>query len=489
MKISPDGLSRRVLQKVRHTIHTYGLFETGDRVLAAVSGGADSVCLLHTLLSLASEYSLQLGVAHLHHGLRGKAADRDSEFVADLARRCQLPAFMGSADIPGLKQRRGLCLEEAARQARYHFLAQIADQHHFRKIAVGHQQDDNAELTLMFLIRGSGARGAGGIPPVRENRIVRPLIDLSREDIHGYLKANALAWVQDASNQDRVFLRNRVRVELLPTLAREYNPRIREVLTRFARVTRAEDDWLESLTGPLLAAACLARSATSLTLSVAALATLHPAARRRVLRRALEMVKGNLRRIAFGHIEAALALASGGTRHGSLDLPDRIRIQRYPDRLVVSLAQQPLRVLKPEALPAPTQEFCYPIPAPVSETVSLTLPEIGGRLEFRRISTQKVPATGNAGQFVAFFDMDVLIFPLTVRNLRPGDRFNPFGMTGRQKVHRYLSNQKIPRESRRRYPLLLSGEKIIWVAGQRMDQRARLTPDTRRVLRGELLLA
>ena len=153
------------------------------------------------------------------------------------------------------------------------------------------------------------------------------------------------------------------------------------------------------------------------------------------------------------------------------------------------MAQQPLRVLKPEVHPAPAQEFCYPVPAPVSETVSLTLPEIGGRLEFRRISAQKVPATGNAGQFVAFFDMDVLIFPLTVRNLRQGDRFNPFGMKGRQKVHRYLSNRKIPRESRRRYPLLLSGEKIIWVAGQRMDQRARLTPDTRRVLRGELLLA
>ena len=489
MKLSPDGLSRKVLQKIRRTIHTHGLFEAGERVLAAVSGGADSVCLLHALLSLAPEFNLHLGVAHLHHGLRGKAADQDAGFVADLARRWQLPVFMGAADIRALKRRHGLCLEEAARQARYDFLSQIADQHHFYKIATGHQQDDNAELTLMFLIRGSGARGAGGIPPVRENRILRPLIDLEREEIHGYLKANDLKWVQDATNQDRIFLRNRVRRELLPTLAQDYNPRIRDALARFARVTRAEDDWLESLTGPLLATACLTRSATSLELSVAALAAFHPAARRRVLRRSLEMVKGNLRRIAYHHIEAALALASGSTRYGSLDLPDRIRILRYPDRLVVSLVQQPLRVLKPGLLPAPAEEFRYPIPAPTSETVSLTLPEIRGRLEFRRISLHKVPATRNAGQFVAFFDMDVLTFPLTVRNLRPGDRFTPFGMTGRQKIHRFFSNQKIARESKRRYPLVLSGDKIIWVAGLRMDQSARLTPATRRVLRGELLLA
>jgi tRNA(Ile)-lysidine synthase len=489
MKLSPDGLSRRALQKVSHTIHTQGLFEAGDRVLAAVSGGADSVCLLHALLSLAPQYSLHLGVAHLHHGLRGEAADRDAEFVADLAHRWQLPVFMGAADIRSLKRQHGLCLEEAARQARYHFLSQIADQHRFHKIAVGHQQDDNAELALMFLIRGSGARGAGGIPPVRENRIVRPLIDLGREEIHAYLRANDLTWVEDATNQDRVFLRNRVRHELLPTLAREYNPRIRDALARFARLTSAEDDWLESLTGPLLAAACLDRSATSLTLSVAALGALHPAAQRRVLRRSLEMVKGNLRRIAYGHIEAALALAGGGTRHGSLDLPDRIRILRYPDRLVVSLAQQPLRGLKPALNPAPDQAFCYPIPAPVSETVSLTLPEIRGRLEFRPIGVQEVPATRNAGQFVAFFDMDAVTFPLTVRNLRPGDRFSPLGMTGRQKVRRFFSNQGIPRALRRRYPLLLSGGKIIWVAGLRMDHSARLTPETRRVLRGELLLA
>jgi tRNA(Ile)-lysidine synthase len=489
MELSPNGFSRTVLQNVRHTIDTHGLLETGESVLVAVSGGADSVCLLHVLQALAPEHDLQLGVAHLHHGLRGKAADQDARFVADLAHRCNLPVFIGAADVRGLKQQRRLCLEEAARQARYDFLTLIARQHHFSKIAVGHQQDDNAELTLMFLIRGSGARGAGGIPPVRENRIVRPLIDLKREDILGYLKANGLDCISDATNQDSDFLRNRIRLQLLPALAKDYNPRIREALTRFARVTRTEDDWLESLTTPLLEAVCLAQSDTSLTLSVAALLALHPAAQRRVLRRSLKMVKGSLRRIAFDHIEAVLALANSGTHHGSLDLPDRIRVHRHSDRLVVSLAQKPLRTLKPDLAVAPAMDFHYPVPGPVSETVSITLPEIRGRLEFRRISTKKVPAACNAGQFVAFFDMDALTFPLTVRNLRPGDRFTPFGTAGRQKVHRFFIKQKIPRESRTRYPLLLSGTKIIWVAGLRMDQTARLTPETRRVLRGELLLA
>jgi len=489
MRTSPNGFNRTVLQKVRHTIDTHGLFGTGESVLVAVSGGADSVCLLHVLLTLAPERDLHLGVAHLHHGLRGKAADQDARFVADLAQAFNLPVFIGAADVRGLKQQRRLCLEEAARQARYDFLAQIARQHHFRKIAVGHQQDDNAESTLMFLIRGSGARGAGGIPPARENRIVRPLIDLKREDIRGYLAANGLDCISDATNQERVFLRNRIRLQLLPALAKDYNPRIREALARFARVTRAEDDWLESLTTPLLEAACLAQSDTSLTLSVAALSALHPAAQRRVLRRSLKMVKGNLRRIAFDHIEAVLALVASGNGHGSCDLPDRIRVQRYPDRLVVSLAQHPLRTLKPESPAAVIGDFRYAVPGPVSETVSITLPEIRGRLEFRRISLKMVPATRNAGQFVAFFDMDALIFPLIVRNLRPGDRFNPFGTAGSQKVHRFFINQKIPRESRTRYPLLLSGTSIIWVAGLRLDQTARLTSETRRVLRGELLLA
>ncbi|MFY9942602.1 MAG: tRNA lysidine(34) synthetase TilS [Desulfobacterales bacterium] len=489
MEVSPTSLNRTILQNTRHTIDTHGLFETGESVLVAVSGGADSICLLHVLLALAPEYGLRLGVAHLHHGLRGEAADRDARFVADLARRCNLPVFLGTADVRGLKQQRRLCLEEAARHARYDFLAHIARQHHFSKIAVGHQQDDNVELTLMFLIRGSGARGAGGIPPVRENRIVRPLIDTKREDILSYLKANGLDCISDATNQDNVFLRNRIRLQLLPALAKDYNPRIREALARFARVTRAEDDWLESLTAPILKAVCLAQSDTSMTLSVEALRSLHPAAQRRVLRGCLETVKGSLRRITFEHIEAVLALASNGARRGSLDLPDRIRVQRSPDRLQVSLAQKPLRTLTPDSPVAPTKDFNYPVPDPVSETVSIALPEIRGRLEFRRISSEKVPTTRHAGGFVAFFAIDALSFPLTIRNVRPGDRFTPFGMAGRQKVHRFFIKQKIPRESRIRYPLLLSGTKIIWVAGLRMDQTARLTPGTRRVLRGELLLA
>lgn len=489
MKISPNGFSRTVLRKVRHTIRNHNLFGADETVLVAVSGGADSVCLLHVLLTLAPAYRLRLGVAHLNHGLREAAAERDAAFVAALARRYDLPFFTATSDVKGLQQRRRLCLEEAGRKARYNFLRQTAHQHNFGKIATGHQQDDNVELALMFLIRGSGSRGVRGIPPVRENRIVRPLIDLKREEILGYLEANRLDFVADATNQDCVFLRNRIRLQLLPALAKGYNPRISDALARFVRVARAEDDWLESLTAPLLENACIARSDTTLTMSVDALGALHPAAQRRVLRRALEMVKGSLRRITFRHVEAALALINSSAPLGSLDLPEQIRIQRQRGLLIVTRENKPLREARPRALAASAQEFSYPVSAPGSQPLTIPLPEIRGRLKLRRTGIDNIPATCRAGQFVAFFDMDKLTFPLTVRSVRPGDRFTPLGTAGRQKVHRFFINQKIPRESRTRYPLLVSGGKIIWVAGLRVDEAARLTPATQRVLRGELLLA
>ena len=237
---------------------TAKMLQPGDRVLVGVSGGADSVALLHILYRLSVSRDLDIGVAHLNHALRGKAADRDAAFVQTLARQLDLPCFSARQDVGLQRQKQGGSLEEAGRRARYRFYAQTAKTQGFTKIALGHHADDNAELVLMNMLRGTGPEGIAGIPPAREPGIIRPLIHARRREIMAYIKDNDLAYVVDASNQDPRFFRNRVRNELIPALSEAYNPRLTEALVRTASISRTEEEWLEQLTRPMLEAAILA---------------------------------------------------------------------------------------------------------------------------------------------------------------------------------------------------------------------------------------
>lgn len=488
MPPSPSKSTDNLLQTVLRAISRFSMLTPGDRVLVAVSGGPDSVALLHLLLRIAPEYSLALGVAHLNHGLRGRASDRDEEFTSALARTHDLPFHGGRRNVKALRRIKKLSPEEAARKARHDFLAEIRRAEGYRRLALGHHADDNAELVLMRLIQGGGPAGTAGMAPVRDDGLIRPLIEARRTDIEAFLRTEGIGWVADESNADPRFLRNRIRSRLIPLLREEFNPAVVDAVNRYAEIRREEEAWLsgltrdmaESCTSPSIEAGSEAEAGTEgRVLSVPRLRNLPMAPRRRVVRRTLEVVRGHLRRIALDHVDAVLSLLDGDGRHRRLDLPGRVRVARTGEELRIRRLAVPLRNAGASA-PA----FAYEMEGPGV----LALSEIDARLSLSIIPRPSDRDVRHAGQHVAFFDMKKFRFPLVVRNARPGDRFTPLGMCGSQSVSDFLINRKIPLPDRPRCPVLLSGNRIIWVAGGRIDEAVKLAPSTESVLKAEIFL-
>jgi tRNA(Ile)-lysidine synthase len=482
-------IKSRVLRTVEQTIRAHAMLQLNDSVLLGISGGPDSVALLHVLAELAPQYELKLGVAHLNHSLRGLEADADADFVSTLALRFDLPCYLQKRDIRTHAVQNKLSIEDAARQVRYMFFDEIAKKHGFNKIAVGHQANDNAEQVLMYLLRGSGPQGLSGIPPIRDEKIIRPLSRLTRKEIENYLAANRLDYVTDRSNTDTKFIRNRIRHQLLPQLMSSYNPRLIETLNRLAEITRCDEQWIKDIIKLSFDDVCVGQDAGRVTLSVSALNRLQIAARRRIMRMAVAAVKGDLRRVTFDHIQAALRLLEKGSTPRHLDFPDCISIQREGDALVVQKQKSRKRPLPIESHRSDYPFYNYAIPAPGAEPLTIEIKETGLQLQFSRTRSDCIPDIRNTGQQVAFFDMTRLRFPLTLRNFQPGDRFTPLGMTGSQKVKDFFIDRKIPRSDRRMCPLLVSLGKIIWVVGDRIDESVKVTDKTTNILKAKLLLA
>jgi tRNA(Ile)-lysidine synthase len=472
-----NKIERKILRTVRDTIAGYKMFAAGDSVLMAVSGGPDSVTLAHILHTIAGEYPIRLALAHLNHGLRGAASERDAEFVAALAGRLDLPFFIEKKDVRAVQQRRRLSPEEAARQVRYAFYDAVASKNGFNKIALGHHSDDNAELVLMNLLRGTGPLGLSGIAPVRQHKIVRPIIRLKRSDILNYVSVKNIAFVTDASNTDQAYRRNQIRHHLIPELKKSYNPAIVASLNRLGEILQAEDRWMDEALEPAFDECLIGRSSHHISLSIPGINAVDLAAKRRIIRKAIFRVKHNLRRITFSHVDAVIGLAKQGPTCGSLDLPGGIRVIKDKAALLI---EKEIRQAT-----APVVEYRYTI---AGEGIT-SIKEAGAAIKIAQIETAKVPDFDKAGKHQAFFDRDCMQFPLVVRNLRPGDRFSPLGMEGTQKLKKFFSNNKIPVRQRQNCPLVLSENKIIWVAGHRIDNSVKLGPQTRRVLVAELLLA
>ncbi len=487
MPTSPSASSRRFIAQVRNTIRTNRMLEAGDSVLVALSGGPDSVALLHVLLALAPELELRIGAAHLDHQLRGTQGQADARFAASMAQSLGLNCFMDRADVATEARRNRLSIEDAARRIRLGFLDTVAHRESFEKIALGHHQDDNAETMLLQLIRGAGPSGLKAMAPVGPGRIIRPFIDICRRQIMAFLIANQVPWVTDASNADCRFLRNRVRHRLLPLLKAEFNPGIVNTLQRSARILTEMEDWMVQETDRVFSdlASQVSPQTTALTLS--GLARLPVALQRRLIRKSVAAVKGNLQRIGWDHVKAVCQLMTPGSHGGVIHLPDRILVKRRADSLVFSQEVVALRRLSTEKAPRAEFHMAIEAPGPLAETIPV--PETGQRLHLMHLEAKEVHAIASAGPAIAFLDMDRLDFPLELRSLRPGDRFVPLGLSGSQKVRRFFIHHKVAPLFREKASVLISAGEIAWVVGHRIDERFKVTPQTRNVLKIEVSLA
>jgi tRNA(Ile)-lysidine synthase len=448
----------RLIATVERTVRRHAMLDAGDTVLVAVSGGADSVALLAILAALAPAWRLGLHVLHVDHGLRADSG-RDADFVRALGARLGVPVAVERVQVGSGS------VEAAARAARYGALEAWADRLGAARIALGHTTDDQAETVLMRLLGGAGVRGLAAIPPVR-GRIVRPLIELRHQSLREALTAEGIGWLEDPSNRDPKFLRNRIRHDVLPLLAATYAADVVPALADVARHARASVDALDRA-----AVAELARLATvepdALRLPRAGLAALPPAIAAELLRQAAAR---------FGSRAPLRAWAHRGLRRVLAAAPPR-----RPFRLggvVVEVSGAWIRVGAQPAVVLATRTLAVP--------GRVELPEIGRALEARLL-----PAPGyvvpRAADWVAF-DAAAMPRSLTVRARRRGDRFHAFGGGGRR-LKSFLIDAKVPRWDRSRLPLVEAGGELLWLAGLRRAATAPITPATREVLELRLVPA
>ncbi len=463
-----------LIDRLRRTIQRHALVAPGGRVLVALSGGPDSVALLHLLLALQSAGDLRVaGVAHFNHQLRGDDADRDEYFCRELAASLAVPIEVGAGNVRQAARATGRSIEDAARTLRYAFLEAAADRLNADVIAVGHSLDDQAETFLLRLIRGAGPRGLGSIYP-RAGRVIRPLIEIPRAHLRRYAEDHRLRWREDATNRDLSIPRNRVRHELLPYLEREFSPGIAEVLARDAAIAREDEDRLQREAIDFASSIVLTTTGGTIEVAADALCALHPALQARVARHALSMGAGSGPAdpfIGFDQVQRLLNLAKDERERDSVSFPGR-QVERRGNRIIIGPALS-RRLGQPNSFRVPLS-----IPGEV------LLYREGWAVSAERAETAGSAAAPGSGRSAAVaVAADPLSLPLSVRSRRPGDRFRPLGQAGRKKLQDFLVDRKIPREIRDSLPLVVDGDdRIVWVVGQSVAEDFRVTEPSRGVL-------
>jgi len=483
-----------VLKDVARTLKLHRLIQEGDTVVVGVSGGPDSLCLLHILTQLRTEHNLTIHVGHLHHGIRGGEADADADFVAELAQSWGLSVTVERCDVPALATRQKQAIEEAARQARYAFLGRLALRTGASAIAVGHNADDQTETVLMHWLRGAGLAGLRGMLPATRLaglricqpdedpfsatniKIIRPLLEIPRCDIEVYCAEHGLQPRFDRSNLDTTYLRNRLRHELIPLLE-TYNPNFRAITRRSAHIIADDYALLKSLSAAAWAKVVTGESGQAITFDLHAWCELAVSLKRSVVREAIHRLRHSLRNINWIHVENAIVALR--------DRPVGTRVT-LPRGLMLTISYDHFLVADIDYV-----EYVPEYPQLVEDVRPVAVPGITPLLSSEwQLEAHIVPREafgakhlGNPNPWQAFLDYDLTGKTLVLRCRQPGDHFQPLGLGGhQQKVRDFMINAKIPQPLRDRLPLLVSPENIIWIPGWRIDMRASITDSTQHIL-------
>jgi tRNA(Ile)-lysidine synthase len=483
-----------MLETIITFIEQHHLLPADGEIIVAVSGGADSLCLLHLLNQLcgpAKRYpDVRLHVAHLNHQLRGDASEQDAIEVAHLAEQWHLPATIGSIDVQALAHQEQRSLEDAARAARYRFLREVA---HGQLIAVAHHQDDQVETLLMHWLRGGGISSMIGLQP-RQQDIIRPLLAVTRADTLAYCQQHYLVPQEDASNTDTHFLRNRIRHELLPLLE-AMNPGIRETVLRNAEVMRTDAEWIEKQVDIYWPNVIISEQDQLIQLSIHHLLTLPLSIQRHLLRRATARLSAGQSPLELRHFKIIEQLTQREPSNAELmlHLPHQLRATRQGNYLIFT------RLRQYEHLPISTtstisnNEITLPIPGCVSipGTAWTAVAEIVKDEEvytaLRSENWQSVWHLLTAQQYCVYADGNLIGDRLFLRTRRAGDRIRLLGMAYEKKVQDVLVDRHIPRSERDHIPLFFSTEHCVWLAGVQLDNRVRLTPNTHKIVRLSLI--
>lgn len=453
--------------KIAQILRNTNTISPGDKLLVGVSGGADSICLLHLLFSRLDH---PLVVAHLDHQLRpGSALEADK--VRMFAEKLGIISILGSQDTRSFARHQALSIEEAARELRYRFLFSTAEREQAKAVLVAHNSDDQVETVLMHLLRGSGLSGLGGMPYCsitqwhEEIPLIRPLLGVSRQEIEVYCQENKLATIQDPSNQDTTFFRNRLRHELIPFLE-GYNPQIRILINQMAETLREDNAVMSALTDGVLDECMVEAGHQFIALNQEKFLKVALGLQRNLIRRVIAILRPGLRDISFSHVERTLHYIQKPPKSGQVDLVAGLRMQIEEDCFII--ADWNADLLRADW------------PQWTGRAIKLVVPGVT-RLDGNWfVKAEPLPkesrylemVMGNPDPFSAFFDIDPLVTPFTIHNRQPGDRMTPLGMDeGSVKIGDLMINAKLPRRARTNWPLILVAGKVVWVPGIRQSSQ------------------
>lgn len=459
-----------MLDHVKQTINKYQMLVKGDSVLLAVSGGPDSIAMTYALKSLQKEYQLNLYIFHLNHKLRGRESDADAEFVAKVASDLDIPAFLAEENVSEYIQQNKLSLQEGAREIRYKLLEEKAVEVGATKIAIGQHANDQAETVLMRFLRGSGLVGLGGIAPVRDGRFIRPLIETSRKDIDEYLITLGVTARLDKSNLKTVYLRNKIRLELLPLLQMEYNSNISQVLCQMSGVVREENHFLEEIARESLDKILLDTENDEIVVDKKRFLALHLALKRRIIKLLWEKTVNEKMGLAYVHIDKALDFVAAGSSGNKINLPKGAwLVNSYNTFAIKRFGHQQTKSLD--------KSYSF-----------LKIP--GETITKEKVIKAEILPFDRQKEFRSDFDREIYLDYdlvkdglLTLRNRLSGDTFSPLNGSGKKKLKDYFINNKIPREQRDEILLLTQNNVVLWVVGHSLNDNYKVRSKTKNILR------
>jgi tRNA(Ile)-lysidine synthase len=469
--IDMSGRQEQFYNHIVECIHQYRMIGAGDCVVVGVSGGVDSVVLLAVLYHLRNRLGFCLYSAHLNHQFRDEEAERDAEFVRCFSDKLGIPCYIESRDVPEFMKKNKLSPQDAARQVRYQFFESIAEQVDAQKIATAHTADDQAETVLIGLIRGAGIHGLGGIRPVLNRKIIRPLLTTTRDQIEAFARAEGLEYVFDSSNVSRKYLRNAIRLDLLPLLKQQFNPAIVKRLTAYAQLFQEDAFFIDKIATEQYHHICKNVNG-GLKINLDLFAKEYITIQRALIYKIFEVLTGTRQGLETDHARAVIDLFTRKETGKRISLPGGICAIRSYDYGYIQreVLCAPCPHVPPVCIQVPGRatfgDFCIDtkILDPASPEVSVA---------------RKKHGTETLAQSM---DYDCINPPIKVRCRLPGDCFRPLGMQGKKSLKKFFIDRKIPRDKRDSIPLFEDKNGIFWVAGYSIDDRVKMTTNTQKVL-------
>lgn len=464
-------MQKKFIDKFLATVKKHEMIAAGDRIVIGVSGGPDSLCLLYALDELKQELKIELFVVHINHCIREKSADADQEFVENFAQGLGIPVYSEKILVKQFAKDNKLSVEEAGRIARYNCFEDYTKKLSANKIAIGHNMNDNAETFLLNLVRGTGIEGLKGIDPVR-GKIIRPLIEISRDEVELFCEKNGINPRIDETNADSAFTRNRIRNGLIPYIKENFNPNIIEAINRTVEIIY-DENLFTSAVSEVYYNECLESSdENSITINLKKFNELHDAVKKRIVRRVIEKLKGNTKAVEKIHVEQVMDLARRAKTGTLYRLRGEIEaVIEYGNLIFIKEKSKDVK------------GFCYDISIPGE----VEIPEINACLRIRVLDISQI-RQGIKDSNICLIDKEKAGNYLQVRNRRNGDRINPEGMKGTKKLKDFFIDEKIPREQRELIPVVAEGQEIIWIVGKRYSEKYRITDETKEVVILEYLL-